>query len=125
MGRSGARTRRRESRMSLRSSAVILLCLAPCAFAQSGPPPVTEPMISAYQANIETGCRNRGRERGDPPEYVDALCSCVIRTLQEAMSKDEWQRAVGHSMAGRQEEEMRVISPHLSRVAPCRPKPPA
>lgn len=103
----------------------MLLLFSPEGFSQVDAASVTDADVDVFKSGIDSGCRNRGREVGDPPEHVDAFCTCMLRMLNEQVSMDEWKRAVALAASGEGDEGMEVLTPYLPKLAACRPKPPA
>ena len=104
-------------------AAMLALLFAAEARPQTDPAAVSDSMIEMYKFGVLTGCRNRGREVGDPAEQVEAFCGCMIKTLNEVVSKGEWQRAIVLSLNKQEAEEMQVFTPHLPKLVHCRTKP--
>jgi len=89
----------------------------PNAFAQHAPSEVTDAQLSTYQAQIETGCKNTGHQRGDPK--ADAFCGCMSRTLQQQVPHSDWQRAYIFAQQGHRAEESTVFRPYLKQLQAC------
>jgi hypothetical protein len=90
--------------------------------AQKEPSEVTDGEITKYKATARTACTEAGTKRGDPKEKVEAFCSCVLDTLNESMTRAEWQQAYFYSLNNRAAEEEKVLSPHMGKLGRCRPK---
>jgi hypothetical protein len=107
----------------MRHAAALVLCalFSASALAQKEPSEVTDKEIERYKAAAKTACVEPGLARGDPPEKVDALCSCIIGALTKSMSRSEWQQAYFYSTRKQPEEERKVIAPHLPKPELCRP----
>ena len=103
-------------------AAVLAVLAAGPAVAQKEPSEVTDGEIAKYKALARTACAETGVGRGDPKEKVEAFCSCVIDTLNESMTRAEWQQVYFYSMKQQPKEEERVLAPHVPKIGRCRPK---
>ena len=65
------------------------------------------------------GCKDGGRQRGDPAQHVDAFCDCMIEVLRGSLRVEEWQRATFFGMRRNEHEEQQVLMPHLPKVKAC------
>lgn len=107
----------------MRAAAILLIsamAVSGFASAQTAPEQVTASQVSHYQMGIERGCKNQGRQRGDPVERVDALCACMIETMKASLSQAEWQKAFYFALTRRPEEEMQVVAPYLPTLQTCK-----
>jgi hypothetical protein len=100
---------------------VVLVFLAGCASqSPEGFREVSAAQVSFYQLGMETGCKDAGRRRSDPPERVETFCNCMMKTLKEHATQEEWQRAYFHSRKREDREEMQALAPHMPKVQACR-----
>ena len=97
--------------------------LATSVGAQQEPSEVTDKEIARYKQNARNACREPGIAKGDPPERVDAFCSCVIATLDKTMKRAEWQQVYFHWMKKDETQEQAVLDPHIRNFGHCVPKP--
>lgn len=109
--------------MNLSRLACLVFLGWPCAFAQEAPSQVTDAQIEVYQRGIEAGCKDTGRNRGDPGAQVDGFCSCVLKTLIAELTIAEWRQAYFYSARREARAEHAVMAPHLRHVGVCRNGP--
>jgi len=112
----------------MRNTLVLILAALPllCA-AQQAPPnkPAEEDVyIRVFKLGIDTGCRNAGKKRNDPPEQVEAFCSCVMQTLQDNVSADTWQQISAQIRSGHTEHTTELLTPYLGKLAQCKQQNP-
>ena len=110
----------------IKAIAALLLFAAAAAApvrAQDAPAEVTDNEVARYKSTAKKACIDSGLARGDPQERVDAFCGCMLEQLDKSMSRSEWQQAYFYSLRQQPDDERRVIGPHLSTLAACRPKP--
>ena len=108
--------------MKLRATMLALcLGLAAPAGAQKSPAEVTDAQIKEYKATAESGCREGGKTRGDPPEKVNAFCKCMTGVFEKNMTKSEWQQVYFFSKNKQAADEENVLGPHMSKLRACRP----
>ena len=112
-------------RASVRSALVLLavasLTVQPVS-AQEASSEVTDAEIAGYKVTVKKACMDPGLARGDPPERVEAFCSCVVEVLEKSMTRSEWQQAYFYSRREDAAEEKRIVGPHFSKLQVCRPK---
>ena len=101
------------------------LVIAGAALAQDAPSEITDGEIAKYKQLVFNACREPGLKLGDPPERVDAFCSCVVATLEKSMKRPEWQQAAFYGLQKNAEQERSVLAPHLSNIKQCAAKPEA
>jgi hypothetical protein len=115
------------SRRMRRLQPFLLVALFPlAALAQKSAGEVNVRQVFQYQANVERGCKDRGRQHGDPAERVDAFCGCMIKAMRASVPVDAWQKAYFHSVHNEPEEERKALLPHLPNLQECkdeRPRP--
>ena len=99
--------------------AVLLACAIAPAHAQNEPSEVRDSEIAKYKQVAQSACRDAGKQRGDPEEQVNAVCSCLIAHLEKSMSRVEWQQASLYSIKQQGEEEQRIVVPHLKTFRGC------
>ena len=103
-------------------AALVTLLASGVASAQKEALEVTDAEIAKYKATARAGCTEAGMARSEPKEKVDAFCSCVIETLEKAMTRAEWQHAYFYAMNKRENDERQVLAPHLAKLGNCRPQ---
>ena len=97
--------------------------LAGIAGAQESPSDVTDGEIQKYKALVQKGCREPGLARGDPQEYVDRFCNCVLATLEQNLKRAEWQQLYFYSFKQQNEDqEKMILAPHVKGLAVCKGK---
>lgn len=107
--------------MKLRITAVILAsALAASAFAQKEPSEVTDKEIAGYKVSAEGECRAGAVGKGDPAD-IAAFCSCLFKSLDQSMTRPEWQQVYFYSHTGDGPKARQVLDPHLKK-AECRPQ---
>jgi len=99
---------------------LLAVVLAGAVHAQDAPSEVTDAEIARYKASAQSGCRQAGMARGDPPVKVDAFCNCVLESLTKTMKRPEWQQASFYSMSKDAAAEMKVLAPHVQNLGFCR-----
>ena len=107
--------------VTMRAKSLLLCCslVSLPSWSQSSPQEVTAQQISEYQVGMAKGCKDRGRERGDPAQHVDAFCDCMINALRGSLRTEEWQRATFFGMIRNEQEQQQVLTPHLPKVKAC------
>ncbi len=88
--------------------------------AQQAPAEVSDAQVNAYRNALDLGCRDAGRQKGDPQAKVDSFCACVVNALNSSVSYSEWQQAVFYSMQQQEREAMRVLDPHMAKTRACK-----
>ena len=102
---------------------VAAAALAGVALAQESPSEVTDGEIAKYKAVVQKGCREPGLARGDPQEYVDKFCNCILATLEKDVKRAEWQQLYFYSFKQKDEDQEKVIlAPHIKGLAVCKGK---
>ena len=104
--------------MKPQTALLSFLLLSSNAFAQHVPSEVTDAQLSTYQAQIETGCKKTGHQRGDPK--ADTFCSCMSKTLKQLVPHSDWQRAYLFAEQGRRAEESQVVAPYFKQLEACK-----
>ena len=100
---------------------VALLALSGCVGTpHRSPSEITTPEISAYKLGIKTGCKDAGKNKGDPESKVSAFCDCVGTTLQARMTVEEWQRATYFAQQRKDQDEQSVLAPHMRSINSCK-----
>jgi hypothetical protein len=100
--------------------AAFVLYSVPSVAATSGEPSsVTDAEVRAFQLGLDHGCRNRGREKGDPADKVDAICGCVTAVLERNVSPEDWRRAVILERTRGSDAAGEVMRPYLPKVKAC------
>jgi hypothetical protein len=87
--------------------------------AQGNTKGVTGLDVAAYKASVETGCRDQGRRLRHAWEQVSRRCNCVIDTLNSRLSPEEWKRATLFAQQRREQDEARVLAPHMAALKGC------
>ena len=72
---------------------LLATCLAAPAFAQDAPGEVTKAQVAAYRFAMDAGCRNAGRQKGDPQAKIDFFCPAG-RHARPQPELRRWQQAV-------------------------------
>lgn len=107
--------------MKLRLSAVLLACaVSAIAYAQKEPAEVSDGEIAKYKVSAETECRVGATGKGDPAD-VAAFCSCLFVSLNNTMTRAEWQQVYFYANKGEGARAREVLDPHLKK-AECRPQ---
>ena len=125
----GMTVRMHASTMTARTlrHALLAFCvatLAGCTAAkQREPADVSAAEVATYKGGLEKGCRDDARGRKETPAQVDTFCSCVIVTLNQRMSQDEWRKATFFAQQHNDRAEQEVLAPHMSAMANCRAPP--
>jgi hypothetical protein len=106
----------------VRSIAVILsIASAGAALGQEAFSEVSDAQIAVYQRGMDAECKGIGGKRRVAPERA-RYCECVMMSLRTSMSREEWQQAIRFARK-RDEQEMKVLEPHLARASLCRHGP--
>ena len=107
----------------MRKTLALLIGVSPmvCLAQLAAPTVATDAQVKAYQLGIETGCRDAGKSRNDPPAQVDSVCGCFIKTLMEVVPADTWKQATLHSISGRRDLEAQDLAPYTSKLSKCAP----
>ncbi len=87
---------------------------------QLSPEAVTDAQIQALQLSIDAGCRNRGKERNDPPEKVDVFCTCMTKTLLSVVPTEIWKQVVIQANSGHADVAMQALDPYMSKLTQCK-----
>ena len=90
------------------------------ALAQESASDVTADQVAIYQLGLEMACKRGGRKRGEPPEQVDAFCTCSIRVLKENASFSEWQQAYHYWRKRLSREASDMLAPHMPKIQACK-----
>ena len=106
--------------MTKTAAPLLLLLLPVLAGAQGAPAEVTDAQVSTYQVGLEAGCKQAGRKRGEVLQKVEDYCNCVIRTLRDNATREQWQQAYFLFSQGRDREEMQVLAPYTPKFQACR-----
>ena len=116
---------RPETLMKLSTVALLVACgiAAVPAAAQTAPSQVTEAQIAEYKRAAAAACREGGKTKGDPEAKVDAVCSCLMQSLDKTMSATEWRQVVVYSRTKDASRERDLLLPHLKKVEACPPQP--
>ena len=89
------------------------------ATAQGNTKGVTGLDVAAYKASVETGCRDQGLRLRHPWGQVGRRCKCVVDTLNSRLSQDEWKRATLFAQQRKEQDEARVLAPHMAALKGC------
>ena len=89
------------------------------AAAQGNTKGITGLDVAAYKASVETGCRDQGRRLRHPWEQVGRRCKCVVDTLNSRLSQEEWRRAALFAQQRKEQDEARVLAPHMAALKGC------
>ena len=89
------------------------------AAAQGNTKGVTGLDVAAYKASVETGCREQGRRLRHPWEQVGRRCKCVVDTLNARLSQAEWRLAATFAQQRKEQDEARVMAPHMAALKGC------
>jgi hypothetical protein len=87
--------------------------------AQGNTKGVTGLDVAAYKASVEAGCRDQGRGLRHPWEQVRRRCKCVVDTLNSRLSPEEWKRATFFAQQRKEQDEARVLAPHMGALKGC------
>lgn len=98
------------------------LAAAGIAAAQADPKGVTALDVASYRAAVETGCRDQGRRLRHAWAEVGRRCKCVVETLDSRLTREEWRRATYFAQQRKDEEEAKVLAPHMAAVRGCEKK---
>ena len=100
---------------------IALLAVLPILGLAQTPTPAagTEDQVRAFQLGIDTGCRDAGKKKNDPPERVNALCSCVMKTLRSIVPADSWKKAASLAASGRPDLANQTMTPYMSKLSEC------
>jgi 4-hydroxyphenylpyruvate dioxygenase-like putative hemolysin len=110
--------------MKLRVLAVLLaFTIAAPVGAQQTAAQVTDAQVGTYKAAAQQACKDAGTKQGDPAAKVEAFCGCLLETLNKNMTASEWRQAYFFSQKKQVEEESKIVSPHLAKLAVCRAEP--
>lgn len=88
--------------------------------AQGATKGVTGLDVAAYKASVEAGCRDQGRSLRHPWEQVGRRCKCVVDTLNSRLSPEEWKRATSFAQQRKEQDEARVLAPHMGALKVCK-----
>jgi hypothetical protein len=80
---------------------------------------VTALDISAYKAAVEAACRDQGRRLRHSWEQVGRRCNCVVETLNSRLTQEEWKRATSFAQQRKDQDEAKVLAPHMPAVKGC------
>lgn len=92
------------------------------AHAQESPSEVTDGEIAKYKKAAVAGCREPGLAKGESEARLNALCSCVITSLEKTMKRAEWQQAYFYWVKDQENQAKAVLAPHVQNLHHCRPK---
>lgn len=84
------------------------------------PSQVSAVEVRIYKLDMSMGCRDGGRGRGDPAAQVESFCTCVLNTLEDRMTANDWRRAAFFAQQRRDRDEREVLAPHMPYLAQCR-----
>lgn len=87
--------------------------------AQGNTKGVTGLDVAAYKASVEAGCRDQGRRLRHPWEQVGRRCKCVVDTLNARLSQAEWKLATAFAQQRKEQDEARVLAPHMGALKGC------
>jgi hypothetical protein len=87
--------------------------------AYGSPKDVSRLEVATYKDAVGMGCRDQGRRRGHPRDQVERRCKCVIDTLNARLTEEEWKRATFFAQERKEQDEARVLSPHMGAVKAC------
>lgn len=87
--------------------------------AHGNPKAVTNLDVAAYRASVEAGCRDQGRRLRHSWAQVQSRCKCVVDTLDARLSKDEWKRATDFAQQRKEQDEAKVLAPHMGALKGC------
>jgi hypothetical protein len=102
---------------------IVSITLVACVTTRDSPADVTDQDISSYRIAMDHGCRDAGAKRGDSQMKIDKFCGCVVETLSREVTPAEWRQAVLHAQRGHDQDEMKILAPHLQKVEQCRAIP--
>lgn len=108
-----------QLRIQLKTVLWLLVAMTAPALAQTEATKVTKAQVAQYRSQAEAGCRQAGVQQGDPEDKVKTFCTCLIASLDKSMTMSDWQQAFVHSRAGRAEDELKVLEPHLKEGSVC------
>jgi hypothetical protein len=110
----------------MRITLVFLLAALPilCLGQQTQPPVDDDIHLRTFKLGIDAGCRDAGKRENDPPEKVNAFCTCVMKTLQSEVPPKVWQEISAHLKAQRPDLANQALGPYLSKLSKCSPSAP-
>lgn len=89
------------------------------ATASASPKDVSRLEVATYKDAVGMGCRDQGRRLGHPREQIERRCKCVIDTLNARLTAEEWKRATFFAQQRKEQDEARVLSPHVGALKAC------
>lgn len=99
--------------------AAALVAAAGISTAHADPKGVSALEVASYMASVETGCRDQGRRLRHSWEQVGRRCKCVVETLNARLTQDEWKRATYFAQQRKEQEEAKVLAPHMAALKGC------
>lgn len=99
--------------------AAALVFAATITIAHAAPKGISAVEVASYKASVETGCRDQGRRLRHPWGQVEQRCNCVFETLNSRLTQEEWKRAAGFAQQRKEQDEAKVLAPHMAAVKRC------
>jgi len=101
---------------------VVAAALGGVALAQESPVEVTDGEIARYKSVAQQACQEAGLARKDPQARVEGFCKCVMNTLEQNISRPEWQQLYFYSSKKDEKAEQAILARHRAKLEVCRPK---
>lgn len=83
------------------------------------PSSITDGEIAHYKEQMEESCRKQGTKDGEAWQKVEGTCACAVNVLNQALTREQWQKAAFAKQKDQHGDEQAVLAPHAPEIHKC------